>query len=131
MDVQFVDLPIKTVNALRRHANISTLEQLREVWRENPWEIECVRGIGPKTFKEIQYFMLKMEGINLVEEKPETEEVPVVEILTICRNCRVPLQRVKWNTKGDVLLCDNPHCSLYLEPQGFIQGGRSMEEVFS
>ena len=44
-----------------------------------------------------------------------------MEPLPRCRRCKRILEKVKWNTKGDVLVCDNPECVMYCQPQEFIE----------
>ena len=47
-----------------------------------------------------------------------------------CERCGHILRRVPWNTKGDVLICDNVDCQLDHQPQGFMQEWyRDMDSV--
>lgn len=38
----------------------------------------------------------------------------------LCRECREPLNRDIWNSKLDIFTCQNDHCPLFRQPQGFI-----------
>lgn len=49
--------------------------------------------------------------------------------MNLCLRCNSPLKVMKWNTKGDVLVCGNSICALFHQPQGFNQINQTMKEV--
>ena len=38
-----------------------------------------------------------------------------------CEACGEPLYRLKWNTSGDILVCENVDCPKFHSRQGFIR----------
>jgi len=38
-----------------------------------------------------------------------------------CKNCGQLMIRFPWNTKGDLVTCNNPRCGQFHRPQGFIR----------
>ncbi|RLC72744.1 MAG: hypothetical protein DRI26_02305 [Chloroflexi bacterium] len=38
-----------------------------------------------------------------------------------CGECSQVMVRLPWNTKGDVVTCDNSRCGQFRRPQGFIR----------
>lgn len=132
MDLSETALSARTITNLRRFGDIGTLDELREAWLTDPRKIRKIRFIGDKQYQEIQNFIMQMEGINPAPEKtPAKKEESVVEVVQFCRHCRQPLQREKWNTKGDILLCNDPDCPCYRAPQDFALIERSMEKVLA
>jgi len=45
-----------------------------------------------------------------------------------CSYCGFPLERVKWNSKGFLQVCDNYNCPKYRQPQGRIKQAIAPEE---
>lgn len=39
----------------------------------------------------------------------------------VCQKCGKPLLRLPWNTKGDMLVCDNSNCKAFRQPQGWVE----------
>ena len=51
-------------------------------------------------------------------------------IPNLCKSCGEPLQQIPWNTRGDMLVCQNWHCSQVNNPQGWVNKSHlSMTEV--
>jgi len=43
-----------------------------------------------------------------------------MEELSKCERCEQILSRLRWNTKGDISVCNNPVCEKSYQPQRFI-----------
>ena len=59
---------------------------------------------------------IALPGIG-VELRPEKE--PVADCS--CEACGEPLYRLKWNTKVDILVCENVACPKFHTKQGFVR----------
>lgn len=71
---------------------------------------------------EARKAQLELEGKAFLKAKAKAPEN--------CLGCLRPLIRLRWNTKGDILVCDNPGCRCYREPRRFVAEPRgSMDEV--
>ncbi len=117
MELRTSPLSSRTITALRRRARITTLQQLNEVMVRNPLGIEYLRGIGPAGYKDIQDYLAEMsEELKLA--RPPKSKAP--EVPKICSDCHQELERLPWNTKGDLLVCQNTECRRYSDRQGFI-----------
>ncbi len=46
---------------------------------------------------------------------PKNELLPVAPG-EFCKGCGKPLYRMKWNSAGDILVCDNPVCKRFRNP---------------
>ncbi len=61
-----------------------------------------------------------------------TEARQVVIPPTHCKQCQGALERLRWNTKGDILICRNLRCPLFYSPQRFFYEKReNMVEVLA
>jgi len=68
---------------------------------------------------------MKKTEIYLLAERTLAEE-PKPK----CQGCQQPLIRLRWNKKGDILICDNSACEYSHRPQGFVREYReTVEEV--
>lgn len=67
--------------------------------------------------------------LNIPEMTIPQDETPEPD--QFCRECKSQLYRLVWNTKGDMLLCNNLWCQRYRQPQGFIlvEGRMNMDDV--
>lgn len=64
----------------------------------------------------------KVEEVLREEAKEENK---------FCRSCGGLLKQAKWNTKGDVLVCDNANCTRFRQPQGFVRVDRwAITDIF-
>ena len=119
MELRELGLSKKTANTLRRYASITSLEQLRERMAKDPMDVEHTRRLGPKGFKEIQKMLRATKTVTL--EKPKAK--PDTPQEKVCSECGKPLKQMRWNTAGDILICDNLACNKCHQPQGWILSG--------
>lgn len=115
MELVLLGLSFLTSTVLRRHG-IKTLEKLkaRMAMAEDSEGLKSIKGIGPKRWEEIKNFVEKLRGFFQ------------------CSECRQALSFLPWNTKGDILICDNVSCVKFHTVQGWIPCPRlSMDEVVS
>ena len=66
-----------------------------------------------------------MGGFYFEELESQQKTAP-----TECSICKKPLLRLRWNTKGDLLVCDTEGCLRFRQPQGFIYKHRQMTDIF-
>lgn len=116
MELRELGLSTRTANALLRHANITTLERLRQRMAQDPVNVECTPQLGSKGFQEIQKFLKDMGAIIPGKPRSKPEDHPEENV---CSMCAEPLKQEGWNNAGDILTCDNAQCSKYRQPQGW------------
>lgn len=116
----------KSIIKILNSVSITTFEQLMVAMEENSRVIECLPGMGKLRFTTLKNFMIKNRHIKVEREsQPEPAHGK-------CSECRQPLNRLPWNTRGDILFCRNLYCLKYGNPQGWIPYPRwSMEEVIA
>jgi len=125
MELQKLGLSVMTSSILWRYGHIESLEELRLMTKNHPEYMKGIRNIGKRRLAEIRSFLRGMEAV--IPNNNHTKEEP--EIQTKCHSCHRKLKRLPWNTKGDLLICDNLNCLKYHTPQGFIECPREVSEI--
>lgn len=68
-----------------------------------------------------------LPGQPKTEIKRTEEPTVVIEQPVNCQSCGKPKSRIRWNEKGDLLLCKNWACALYGAPQGSLPKNASLK----
>ena len=105
MELMDLGLSPLTAHALFR-AGIKDLNKLRKRMAEDAEGVRTIKGMGAARWREVCGFLEKLKEFFK------------------CGECSKVLSRLPWNTKGDILICNDWRCRRYHSVQGWVSSPR-------